>query len=219
MTTMGIIGAGDVGSQLARAAIASGYTVVIANSRGPETLAELVAELGPSARAASAVEAAASGDFVVIAAPLTLTNTMPVTELAGKIVLDTNNYMRWRDGHFSVVASGERTIHELRQQQLPTSKVASAFTHIQAPTLLRFARHAGSPERLALATSSNHPDAVELVTELYDRLGYDTVDNSPVSESWRVGPGTRVWNRSLRGGQNRETLIAGLAAASAAWDE
>ncbi|WP_166979050.1 NADPH-dependent F420 reductase [Paramicrobacterium fandaimingii] len=179
MTTMGIIGAGDVGSQLARAAIANGYTVVIANSRGPETLAEL----------------------------------------AGKIVLDTNNYMRWRDGHFSVVASGEKTIHELRQQQLPTSKVASAFTHIQAPTLLRFARHAGSPERLALATSSNHPDAVELVTELYDRLGYDTVDNSPVSQSWRVGPGTLAWNRSLRGGQNRETLIAGLAAASAAWDE
>lgn len=214
MTTIGIIGAGDVGSQLARAAIANDYTVVIANSRGPETLAGLIAELGPSARAATAAEAAASADFAIIAVPLTLNNTMPTGELAGKIVLDTNNYMRWRDGLFPLVATGEKTVHELRQQQLPTSKVASAFTHIQAPTLLRFARPAGSPDRLALATSSDHAEAVELVTTLYDQFGYDTVDNSPVSESWRVGPGTLAWDRSLRGGQNREALVSSLAAAT-----
>ena len=141
MATIGIIGAGEVGSQIARAAIANGYRVVIANSRGPETLARLVAELGPDARAATAADAAEAGDFVVVAVPLKLANDMPVEQLAGKIVLDTNNYMPWRDGRYAEVDVGEKTEHELRQEQLPTSKVAKAFTHIQAPRLFLSARH------------------------------------------------------------------------------
>ncbi len=88
MTTIGIIGAGEVGSQLARAAIASGYTIVIANSRGPETLTSLVEELGPSAQAASAAGAAEAGEFVIVAVPLRLVNDMPAAELAGKVVID-----------------------------------------------------------------------------------------------------------------------------------
>src|SRR5690554_4471440 len=160
MTTIGIIGAGEVGSQIARAAIANGYSVVIANSRGPETLATLIAELGPAARAASAAGAAAAADFAVIAVPLKLVNNMPVQELGGKIVLDTNNYMPGRDGHFPAVDSGAKTVHEIRQEQLPTSKVVKAFTHIQAPTLFRFARAVGSSDRVALSASSDHPEAV-----------------------------------------------------------
>ncbi|MEV6690083.1 NAD(P)-binding domain-containing protein [Micromonospora sp. NPDC051196] len=211
MTTIGIIGAGEVGSQIARAALASGYQVVIANSRGPETLERLVAELGPSARAAYAADAAAAGDFAVVAVPLKLVNDMPVDELAGKIVLDTNNYMPWRDGNFPVIDSGEKTVHELRQEQLPTSKVAKAFTHIQAHRLLTSARPAGAPDRLALSVSSNHPDAVELVTRLYDQFGFDTVDNSPLSESWRTGPGQPAWLRHAY--QNRQELALNLTRA------
>ncbi|KAB1906951.1 NADP oxidoreductase [Micromonospora sp. AMSO1212t] len=208
MTTIGIIGAGEVGSQLARAAVAAGYAVVIANSRGPHTLTDLVAELGPSARAAYAAEAAAAGDFAIVAVPLKVVNDMPVEELAGKVVLDTNNYMVWRDGNIPVLDSGEKTVHELRQEQLPTSKVAKAFTHIQAPRLLTSARPAGAPDRLALSVSSDHPEAVELVTRLYDRFGFDTVDNSPLSESWRTGPGQPAWIRHAH--QNREELALNL---------
>lgn len=214
MTTIGIIGAGEVGSQIARSAIANGYTVVIANSRGPASLAGLVSELGPSARAATAAEAAAAADFAVIAVPLKLINNMPVGELAGKVVIDTNNYMPGRDGNFPSVDSGEVTVHELRQEQLPTSKIVKAFTHIQAPTLFSFARPAGFPDRLALAVSSDHPEAISLVATLHDQFGYDTVDNSPLSESWRSGPGTPVWHRSLLGGQDRDALVRNLAAAS-----
>ena len=216
MTMVGIIGAGEVGGTIARAAIANGYRIVIANSRAPETLAGLIAELGPSARAAWAADAAAAGDFAVVAVPLKLVNDMPVEELAGKIVLDTNNYMPWRDGSFAVVDAGEKTVHELRQEQLPTSKVAKAFTHVQAPRLLRQARPAGAPDRLALAVSSDHPDAVELVTRLYDQFGFDTVDNSPLSESWRSAPNTPMW-RHIVHGQTREQLIRNLAAAEPPW--
>lgn len=208
MTTIGIIGAGEVGSQIARAAVAAGYTIVIANSRGPETLTGLVAELGPSARAAYARDAAAVGDFAVVAVPLKVVNDMPAEELAGKVVLDTNNYMVWRDGHIPVIDSGEKTVHELRQEQLPRSKVAKAFTHIQAPRLLTSARPAGAPDRLALSVSSNFPEAVALVTRLYDQFGFDTVDNSPLSESWRTGPGQPAWIRHAH--QNREELALNL---------
>lgn len=212
MTTIGIIGAGEVGSQIARAAIANGYQVVISNSRGPHTLKQLIDELGPSARAASAAGAAEAGDFIVIAVPLKLVNDMPVDQLAGKIVLDTNNYMPWRDGQFAVVDSGEKTVHELRQEQLPNSKVAKAFTHIQAPRLFTSASPAGTPNRHALSVSSNFPEAVEQVARLYGQFGFDTVDNSPLCESWRSGPGQPTWLAHAH--QTRSELIANLARAT-----
>ncbi|MGX1175532.1 NADPH-dependent F420 reductase [Pseudomonas sp. R151218B TE3479] len=210
MTTIGIIGAGEVGSHIARAAIANGYEVVIANSRGPETLRGLVEALGPSARAATAAGAAAAGDFVIVAVPLKVDNDMPVEALAGKVVLDTNNYMVWRDGHIPVIDSGQKTVHELRQEQLPTSRVVKAFTHIQAPRILTWGRPAGSPDRLALSASSDYADGLEIVTRLYDQFGFDTVDNSPLSESWRSAPGQPAWKQER---QSRSELLANLAKA------
>ncbi|MFD2792498.1 NADPH-dependent F420 reductase [Promicromonospora vindobonensis] len=214
METIGMIGAGDMGSEIARVAIARGYRVVIANSRGPETLHGLVDDLGPSARAAHPAEAAALGDFVILSFPLKVAHDLPVDELAGKVVLDTNNYMVWRDGHIPVIDSGAKTVHELRQEQLPRSKVAKAFTHIQHERLLSAARPAGHAERVALAVSSDHPEAVVLVTRLYDLFGYDTVDHSPLSESWRNAPGQPAWVRA--GWQGREELLRNLRQAKPA---
>ena len=210
MTTIGIIGAGEVGRHIARAAIASGYDIVVANSRGPQTLADLVEQLGPSARAATAADAAAAGDFVVVAVPLKLVNDMPVAQLAGKVVIDTNNYMPWRDGNYPVVDRGEKTEHELRQEQLPASKVVKAFTHIQAPRIIAWQKPASSPDRLALSASSDFPEALAIVRRLYDQLGFDTVDNSPLSESWRTRPGQPAWKQER---QTVKELAANLARA------
>ncbi|GAA1869508.1 NADPH-dependent F420 reductase [Asanoa iriomotensis] len=181
MTTIGIIGAGEVGSQIARAADAAG--------------------------------AAAAGDFAIIAYPYKPLDPLPVEAIAGKIVLDTNNYMVWRDGNFPLIDSGRKTVHELRQEQLPRSKIAKAFTHIQAPSLFALARPAGAHDRLALAVSSDYPEAVELVTRLYDQFGFDTVDNSPLSESWRSSPGTPMWQHHVHG-QSRAELIRNLRRAT-----
>ncbi len=101
MTTLGLIGAGHIGSQVARLAVANGYDVVISNSRGPETLADLIAELGPRARSATALEAAKAGDIIVVTVPLKAYRAVPVEPLAGKIVIDTNNYYPGRDGHIA----------------------------------------------------------------------------------------------------------------------
>ena len=186
MTTFGIIGAGHIGGQVARAAIGQGYDVVIANSRGPETLADLVAELGPQARAATAAEAAAAADIAVVTVPLRAYRDVPVEPLAGKIVLDTNNYYWERDGHIDALDRGEATTSGLLQEHLPTSKVVKAFNHIGAPDITTDGAPAGTPNRRALATAGDDPEAVAFVTDFYDRLGFDTVNVGPLSESWRV---------------------------------
>ncbi len=186
MTTIGFIGAGRIGGQIARKAVELGYDVVISNSRGPETLADLVAELGPKARAATPAEAAAAGDFAVVSVPLRSIQDVPVDPLAGKIVLDTNNYYWERDGHVPALDAGEATTSGLLQEHLPQSRVAKAFNHIRFSQITTDGTPAGTPNRRALATASDFPEAAELVTRLYDEFGFDTVNMGPLSESWRT---------------------------------
>lgn len=163
-----------------------GYDVVISNSRGPETLTDLVAELGPKARAATAAEAAAAGDFAVVTVPLKNYKDVPAEPLAGKIVIDTNNYYWERDGRVPALDNGEATTSGLLQEHLPQSKVAKGFNHIMAKDITTDGTPAGTDNRRALATSSDYPEAAELVTNLYDEFGFDTVNAGPLEESWRV---------------------------------
>ena len=162
------------------------YDVVISNSRGPETLAELVAELGPRARAATPAEAAAAADFAVVTVPLKNYKDIPVEPLAGKIVIDTNNYYWERDGHIPALDNGEATTSGLLQEHLPESKVAKGFNHIMALEITTDGTPAGTPDRRALATASDYPEAAELVTRLYDEFGFDTVNIGLLTDSWRV---------------------------------
>jgi len=206
MTTLGIIGAGHIGSQIARAAISAGYDVVIANSRGPETLADLVAELGPKARAATAVEAGRAGDVVAVAVPLGALDQVPVEPLDGKIVLDANNYYFERDGRIPALDEGTTTTSQLVQDHLPGSKVAKAFNHIFAREITSDATPSGTPGRRALATSSDFPEAAEFATRFYDEVGFDTVDVSPLSESWRVERDRPAYVVHLTADELREAL-------------
>mgnify|MGYP005813099117 CR=1 FL=1 len=186
MTTLGIIGAGHIGSNVARAAIAAGYDVVISNSRGPETLADLVAELGPKARAATANDAAASGDLVLVAVPLGHYQEVPVEPLAGKVVIDANNYYPRRDGRIAALDANESTTSELLQAHLPQSKVVKAFNNIYANQIPTDGSPAGTPGRRALPIAGNFAEANATVTAFLDELGFDVVDLGPLSESWRV---------------------------------
>lgn len=186
MKTIGLIGAGHIGSQLARLAVAHGYDVVVSNSRGPETLASLVRELGPRARAATPAEAAAAGDIVVVTIPLKSYRTVPAAPLAGKIVIDTNNYYPQRDGHIAELDNESTTTSELLQAHLPQSKVVKAFNHIYASELTTHGQPAGSKNRRALVIAGDDENAKAAVARLIDEFGFDVVDAGPLKESWRI---------------------------------
>ena len=209
MKTIALIGAGHIGSQVARLAIRSGYDVVLSNSRGPETLADLVRELGSHARAATPAEAAAAGDLVVVTIPLKNIETVPVEPLAGKIVIDTNNYYPERDGHIRELDEERTTTSGLLQRHLPKSKVVKAFNHIYANELTTHGLPAGTKNRRALVIAGDDVSAKQTVTHLLDQFGFDTVDAGPLSESWRIQRDTPGYGPR----RTAEELRADLAAA------
>lgn len=208
MTTIGLIGAGHIGSQVARLAIASGYKVVISNSRGPETLAGLVAELGPNARAATALEAGQAGEVVVVTVPLKNYRAVPVEPLAGKIVIDTNNYYPQRDGQIPELDNESTTTSELLQAHLPTSKVVKAFNHIYAAELTTHGQPAGTKNRRALVIAGDDQGAKDVVTHLLDQFGFDTVDAGPLKEGWRIQRDTPGYGPRRTAEELRKDLAA-----------
>ena len=184
MTTIGLIGAGHIGSTVARLAVAAGHNVVLSNSRGPETLTDLVAELGEHASAATAQEAAEAGDIVVVTIPLQSYREVPVEPLRGKVVIDTNNYYPRRDGHVAELDDESTTVSELLQAHLPESHVVKAFNNIYFGHLLGLARPVGSPDRSALAVAGDDEGAKKAVADFLDDIGYDVVDSSSSSATW-----------------------------------
>jgi 8-hydroxy-5-deazaflavin:NADPH oxidoreductase len=208
MATIGIIGAGHIGSQVARLAIASGHDVVISNSRGPETLSALVAELGPRARAATPVEAARAGDLVVVSVPLKNYRDVPAEPLAGKIVIDTNNYYPERDGHIPELDNESTTTAELLQAHLGRAKVVKAFNHIYAAELTTHGQPSGSPNRRALVIAGDDAGAKATVIRLLDQFGFDTVDAGPLKEGWRIQRDTPGYGPRRTADELRRDLAA-----------
>jgi len=189
MTTVGLIGCGRIGGTVARLAVDAGYDVVLSNSRGPETLEELVDELGPHARAATPAQAAGAGDLVVVSIPLRAYRTVPVEPLGGKVVIDTNNYYPVRDGQIAELDEKSTTSSELLQRHLPTSRVVKGFNNIYFGHLGALARPPGAPDRSALPIAGDDADAKGAVAVFFDAIGYDTVDVGPLAESWCFQPG------------------------------
>ncbi len=196
MTTLGIVGAGHIGSTVARLAVDAGVDVVIANSRGPETLAGLVADLGPRARAATAEQAATDGDLVVLTVPLKALGDLPADAFDGQVVLDTGNYYPQRDGQIAALDDGSSTASELTARALPGTRVVKVFNNIFSEHLAVLARpdaEAGREERSVLAIAGDDPAAKDAAAALLDRIGYDVVDAGPLAEGWRFQPDTPAY--------------------------
>lgn len=195
MTTVGIIGSGNIGGTVARLAVAAGYDVVLSNSRGPSTLKELVDSLGPHARAATPAEAAAEGELVVVSVPFGRFRELPAAELAGKIVLDTNNYYPRRDGNFAPLDDKSITSSELEQQFLAGAKLVKVFNNINYRHLGALDRPSGAEDRSVLTVAGDDPDAKKQVTAFLDAIGYDAYDVGGLADSWRVEVGQPAYAR------------------------
>lgn len=218
MTTIGFIGSGNIGGTVARLAVESGYDVVLSNSRGPETLVDVVQELGDHARAATADEAAAEGELVVVSVPLKAVDDLPVEPLAGKVVMDTVNYYPQRDGHVPELDDESTTTSELVARHLAGARVVKVFSNIAAPALGSLGRPAGAPDRTALPIAGDDDQAKQVVAGFLDEIGYDAVDAGPLAEGWRFqrdtaayatpyfGPGGRVDPRPVSAEELRTRL-------------
>jgi hypothetical protein len=193
MATVGIIGSGMIGGTVARLSVAAGHRVVLSNSRGPETLQELAAELGPLATAATAGQAAEAGDLVVVSVPVKAFAEIPAKPLAGKLVLDTGNYYPQRDGQLEELDTFALTSSGLLQRYLTDAHVVKVFNNIYFRHLQSLARPSGAEDRTALPIAGDDAVAKVKVTAYLDSIGYDAVDVGPVAESWRQEPGTPAY--------------------------
>jgi len=191
MSTIGIIGSGHVGSNLAKAAIAHGYQVVLSGSGEPDALRALASELGPEARAATSGEAAAAGDFAIVATPISAVESIPVEPLRDKVVIATINYFPQRDGHIAEIDDGAITVPGVLQRHLPDSKVVRAFSMIDAADMSGDGHPRGDKRRRAIAIAGDDAAAKRLVAGLVDEFGFDVVDLGALAESWRVDPGQK----------------------------
>ncbi|MFD8340148.1 NADPH-dependent F420 reductase [Streptomyces solisilvae] len=197
--TLGLIGSGAIGTSLAHLAIGAGLEVVLSNSRGPETLAELVDSLGGQARAATAEEAARAGDLVVVTIPLIAYDRLPTDALTGKTVLDTMNYYPQRDGRLPQLETDATTSSALVQGHLAGSSVVKAFNNIAAHQLFTLCRPSGAPDRSALPIAGDEAGAKREAADLLDALGYDAVDIGLLADSWRSEPTTPVYVTPYQG--------------------
>ncbi|KAB1990102.1 NADPH-dependent F420 reductase [Streptomyces triticiradicis] len=199
MATLGLIGSGNIGGTLARLAVDAGLDVVLSNSRGPETLGDLVSDLGPRARAATPAEAGAAGDWVVVTVPLKAFDQIPVAPLSGKTVIDTGNYYPQRDGEIPALKDGSTTESQLLQGHLPDAHVVKGFNNIFFRHLGALARPKGAPDRTTLPIAGDDPTAVAHAAELLDLLGFDALAYGGLADSWRSQPGTPVYGLPYAG--------------------
>ncbi len=215
---IGIIGAGNIGGNLTRRFAAAGHEVAVANSRGPETLADLAAETG--ARAVDVTEAAQGAEVVVVTIPQKAVPDLPAGVLdgaaPGAVVVDTGNYYpQQRDGRIAAIEEGTPESAWVAEQL--GRPVVKAFNGIYAAHLLTEGKPAGDPERRALPVAGDDADAKATVVALLDEIGFDGVDAGPLAESWRQQPGTPVYGASTGADGIRDLLAQATPERTAEW--
>jgi 8-hydroxy-5-deazaflavin:NADPH oxidoreductase len=204
---IGVIGAGALGRGLASKLAKLGHEVLIANSRGPETLTVLAAEIG--ATPVSVVEAARATDLMIVSIPTKAVRDLPENLFAGVddsvVVVDTSNYHpELRDGHIEAIDGGMLESEWVAQQL--GRPVIKAFNNIFASSLLEKDAPAGTTDRVALSVAGGSPAARTTVLRLVDDLGFDAVDGGGLDDSWRQQTGTPAYCQDLGAAALRRAL-------------
>jgi predicted dinucleotide-binding enzyme len=203
---IGIIGAGNIGQALARLAVANGHAATLSNSRGPETLHDVVAEIG--CQAAAAIDVPSSSDVVVLTVPLAAAFNLSPQFLDGRIVIDTNNYYPDRDGRIAALDNRETTTSQMIANHFTGATIVKAFNAILAKDLLGPIALPNGATR-ALPIAGDDTAAKRMIAALQADFGYDTVDAGPLADSWRFERAKPAYCIPL----DKDGLISALAAA------
>ena len=200
---IGVIGAGHIGGTAAKLFVDAGHEIAIANSRGPETLKDLVADLGENAKAVAVDEVANFGDIVFVSIPFGKFKELPADGFQGKIVIDSNNYYPDRDGHYKELDDDETTSTEMLAEHLNGARVVKAFNTIWFEHLrTQGNKNAPVEERRAIFVAGNDEAAKKVVSDLIEEIGFAPVDTGDLTDGGRAQqPGSGIYNQNLTGGE------------------
>ena len=208
---IGILGAGRVGTAIARRALAAGYEVRIASSRAPAEIALVLQFVAPGAIAATTAELVAASDIIVLALPLSKYRSLDPAALAGKIVVDAMNYWAPTDGTLPEF-EGAPSSAEVIADFLPDARLLRSFNHMGYHEIDGEARPAGDPDRRAMALAGDDAGARAVLAGVIDRLGFDPVDAGPLRAARGFAIGTPIFGAPLGERELQAALIAPLAA-------
>jgi len=205
---IGIIGAGNIGANAAKLFIKAGHEIAIANSRGAETLKDLVTELGENARAVSIEEAAQFGELVFISIPFGKYKTLPADAFDGRIVIDSNNYYPDRDGSFAELDENKTTSSEMLAEHLRGARIVKGFNTIWFEHL-KTQGDVSLPveERRAIFIAGDDAEAKETVARLIEEIGFAAIDTGDLRDGGATQePDTAIYNRNLTASEAQAIL-------------
>jgi predicted dinucleotide-binding enzyme len=204
---IGVIGSGNIGSTVARLFVVAGHEVAIANSRGPQTLGDLVSELGDRVQAATAEDAASFGEAVLVAIPFGRYAELPAAAFTGRVAIDAMNYYPGRDGNFAELDNERSTSSELLAAHVSDAKVVKAFNTMNWKVLRERGKPGGGSDRLALFVAGDDPEAKGLVSALIDEIGFAPVDTGRLADGGRrQQPGSEIYGEPVTESEARGVL-------------